>query len=179
MISALMELLDKRDLAQITPSDVIALAGVSRSTFYDHFKDLRDLATIACTSQFDALLAAAPVSSLEDMSELPIRLIPFFRHVQENRRLYLSLLGADGSAYVAAHLHDRLAAAIRGSDALSATAAHSAAVSTMSQARASFLAGGLAAVARTWLEEDSRESAEEIAAEVAATVLGASHTRHS
>lgn len=171
MVSALTELLEQRDLAQITPSDVIAQAGVSRSTFYDHFKDLRDLATFACTDQFDALLAAAPVDNLDDVSELPARLVPFFTHVQENRRLYLALLGADGSAYVAAHLHDRLASAIRGSDELSAPAALGPAP-RMSSARASFLAGGLVAVARTWLEEGGRESAEALAADVAATVLG-------
>jgi AcrR family transcriptional regulator len=91
----------ERDLGDITPSDVAARAGVSRSTFYDHFTDLHVLAVVACTEQFDELLAVAPTEMLDDVEGLRARLGLFFSHIQTNKRLYLALLGpADASQCV-------------------------------------------------------------------------------
>src|SRR5215470_18909693 len=56
---ALIDLVGKRDLSQITVADVADRADVSRSTFYDHYTDVHELAEAACTSMLDDLFRFA------------------------------------------------------------------------------------------------------------------------
>jgi AcrR family transcriptional regulator len=60
--TALRELIAERDLSQISVSDITKRAGVNRSTFYEHYTDVHDLAAAACTTVFDALVAASPAA---------------------------------------------------------------------------------------------------------------------
>ena len=50
---ALIGLVGERDLSQISVADVADRADVSRSTFYDHYQDVHELAEAACTSMLD------------------------------------------------------------------------------------------------------------------------------
>src|SRR6516162_5629631 len=50
---ALIDLVRERDLSQISVADVADRADVSRSTFYDHYTDVHELAEAACTSMLD------------------------------------------------------------------------------------------------------------------------------
>src|SRR5215467_10167413 len=52
---ALIDLVQERDLSQINVADVADRADVSRSTFYDHYQDVHELAEAACTSMLDDL----------------------------------------------------------------------------------------------------------------------------
>lgn len=172
LAEALLELLDERDLARITPGEVASRAGVSRSTFYLHFTDVQALAVVACTEQFDELLAVAPTERIDDLEDLRAQLRQFFSHIQSNTRLYLALLGPGGSAEVSNHLRDRLSSVIL-------QAVPPAGEQPVSRSGATFLAGGLVAVAQTWLEGEGRETAEELAGAIAATVLGSTDARGS
>src|SRR5215475_8150658 len=64
---ALIGLVQERDLSQISVADVADRADVSRSTFYDHYWDVHELAEADCTSMLDDMfgfvlaLDAAPV----------------------------------------------------------------------------------------------------------------------
>lgn len=60
--TALRELIAERDLSQISVSDITKRAGVNRSTFYEHYTDVHDLAAAACTTVFDELVAAGPAA---------------------------------------------------------------------------------------------------------------------
>ena len=170
LVEALLELLDERDLSDLTPSDVATRAGVSRSTFYDYFSDLHALAVAACTEQFDALLAVAPTEMLDDVESLRARLGLFFSHIQTNKRLYLALLGSGGSVLVSTHLRERLSSAI-------GQAAPPTGQQPVSRSGARFLAGGLVAVAQAWLEGEGEETAEELSSDIAATLFGSSDTQ--
>ncbi|GAA3413335.1 helix-turn-helix domain-containing protein [Streptosporangium vulgare] len=57
---ALIELVEERDLSRITVADVAERAGVSRSTFYDHYRDVHELAEAACTAMIDGLIESLP-----------------------------------------------------------------------------------------------------------------------
>jgi AcrR family transcriptional regulator len=104
--AALRELIAERDLAQISISDVTKRADVNRSTFYDHYTDLDDLAAAACTGLFDELVAAL---SGQDLSAAePTSLTGLFAHVAEHAHLYRTLLGSAGSARVINHLLRRI-----------------------------------------------------------------------
>ncbi|MEV7141136.1 TetR/AcrR family transcriptional regulator [Streptomyces tauricus] len=112
--AALRELIAERDLSQISVSDITKRAGVNRSTFYEHYTDVHDLAAAACTTVFDELVAASPtvVPPLNAEGSPTVDLLPeLFAHVAEHAPLYRALLGDDGSARVINHLLHRMAIA--------------------------------------------------------------------
>ncbi|MFG2526378.1 TetR-like C-terminal domain-containing protein [Streptomyces sp. NPDC048516] len=116
MEGALLELIRDRDLSQISVSDVTGRADVHRSTFYEHYTDVHDLAASACTEMFDQLLAATsalPVAGDSSEGGAHPSLTAVFAHVAEHRALYQALLGADGSARVINHLLQRMTESIR------------------------------------------------------------------
>ena len=108
--AALLDLVADRDLAQISVSDITKRAGVSRSTFYEHYADVHSLAASACTDLFDELVEGTllidPQIVVSPGQDNP--LIAAFRHFAANARLYRSLLGPDGSARVINHLLQRI-----------------------------------------------------------------------
>ncbi|HWG25073.1 TetR/AcrR family transcriptional regulator [Actinospica sp.] len=107
----LRTLIAERELSQISVSDLTKRAGVDRSTFYEHYSGVDDLAAAACTAVFDELLAALPVPMVRPKSEKEAKanLAELFEHVAEHAALYKSLLGAHGSARVIDHLLQRMA----------------------------------------------------------------------
>jgi len=112
MEAALLDLVSERDLGQISISDVTTRAGVNRSTFYEHYSDIHDLAESACTAMFDELVAATPVFSLQSASDQPPHQLPeLFAHIATHAPLYRMLLGPDGSARVINHLLQRIVVA--------------------------------------------------------------------
>src|SRR6516162_4524405 len=56
---ALIDLVQERDLSQLSVADVADRADVSRSTFYDHYRDVHELAEAASTSMLDELFRFA------------------------------------------------------------------------------------------------------------------------
>ncbi|MDO8382477.1 MAG: TetR/AcrR family transcriptional regulator [Microbacterium sp.] len=175
MIAAILEMLERRDLGQITAAEVATAAGVSRSTFYEHFSGLDALAASACTQLFDDLLAAAGGEGIDGPGELPVRLEVFFEHVRANRRLYSAVLGPNGSASVSAYLHRSLTSAILVADSRTASPLHVGGKRNglMSETRAAFFAGGLVATATSWLERETDQTPAQLAAEVSRIVLAA------
>src|SRR5215475_790995 len=79
---------------------------VRRSTFYDHYQDVHELAEAACTSMLDdmfgfVLALDTPRAHPADPPEDPDpALTAFFAHFAEHAGLYRSLLGPAGSARV-------------------------------------------------------------------------------
>ncbi|MBK1783664.1 TetR-like C-terminal domain-containing protein [Prauserella cavernicola] len=157
--SALLELIAERDLTQLAVSDVTGRADVHRSTFYEHYTDVHDLAASACTSMFDELLSATSRLSTGDGTADSARdsLTTVFAHVAEHRRLYRSLLGPDGSARVLNHLLERTADSVRHG------MAESGAKSTSDSSPVSaFLAGALLGVIIDWLRRDCGQDPERL-----------------
>ncbi|GAA0959983.1 TetR/AcrR family transcriptional regulator [Actinocorallia libanotica] len=115
--TALLDLIREHDLARITILDITRRAGVNRSTFYEHYGSVGDLAAHACAAMFDELIAAAPVIGgrygIEEPGPAADALTDVFAHVAEHARLYGALLGDGGSAHVIDHMHQRLTASVR------------------------------------------------------------------
>ena len=112
---AFLELIDDHDLTQISIIDVTRRADINRSTFYEHYASVDELAVTACETLFDQLIDATPVTvgragradeehALEGLSAL-------FSHIAEHARLYRALVGDGGSARVVNHMHQRLTVA--------------------------------------------------------------------
>ncbi|WP_330256670.1 TetR family transcriptional regulator C-terminal domain-containing protein [Nocardia sp. NBC_00565] len=157
--AALLSLISEHHLAQISVSDITARADVNRSTFYEHYSDVHNLADAACTQMFDELIAATPVFALNRAAtateERRAResLVDVFAHVAANARLYHALLGTEGSARMINRLHQRLVVAIHVNVAGSSADTHADDPSEVPYDPASaFLAGALLGTIIDWLQ---------------------------
>ncbi|GEM31001.1 hypothetical protein NN3_20080 [Nocardia neocaledoniensis NBRC 108232] len=90
----------------ISISDITQRAGVSRSTFYDHYTDKETLLADAIERQaLDAgvsLRAGGLDEGLPDQP--PPFLVDYLQHIYDHAQLYRNVLGAHGSAAVHARL---------------------------------------------------------------------------
>jgi AcrR family transcriptional regulator len=170
--SALIQLVEQKDLSQVSVSDVVEAAGVSRSTFYDHYRDVHELAEAACTSMIDTLIGSLPVldPGLIETPENPEgSLLDFFTNLAEHAGLYRSLLGPQGSARVIDHVRRRITAAVyvavRLADASEGDAPETvSSVDLPHDVPASFMAGSLIGVATDWLQRGCPKTPAEMAA---------------
>ncbi|MER5327186.1 TetR/AcrR family transcriptional regulator [Streptosporangium roseum] len=157
-----MKLIEERDLSRISVSDVAEGAGVSRSAFYDHYRDVHELAEDACTAMIDDLIESLPGPALDspDLAQEAIEsLTAFFGSLAEHTGLYRALLGSEGSARVAGHIRRRIAAVVH--ERLAHADASGWPERVPHDVTASFTAGALIGVAVDWLEGGcSRTSAE-------------------
>lgn len=110
---ALIHLVEEQDLGQISVADVAEQAEVSRSTFYDHYRDVHELAEAACTAMIDDLIESLPAFGPDSANQDPTEsLEAFFANLAEHAGLYRSLLGPQGSARVVDHVRRRTTAAV-------------------------------------------------------------------
>jgi AcrR family transcriptional regulator len=158
---ALIDLVREQDLSQINVADVADRADVSRSTFYDHYQDVHELAEAACTSMLDDLFSSVMAIYADQdhpASEDPDpALTAFFTHFAEHAGLYRSLLGPTGSARVIEHVRRRTTAAAHFSGRLAPTGDTPPSQAAGSpdfplDVPAAFVAGALLGVAADWLQ---------------------------
>jgi AcrR family transcriptional regulator len=158
---ALIDLVQERDLSQISVADVADRADVSRSTFYDHYQDVHELAEAACTSMLDDLFGfalALDTAPAHPSSEDPDpALTAFFTHFADHAGLYRSLLGPTGSARVIEHVRRRTTAAAHYSGRLTPAGGTPPPDTADSpdfplDVPAAFVAGALLGVAADWLQ---------------------------
>jgi len=158
---ALIALVEEQDLSLITVADVAERAGVSRSTFYDHYQDVHELAEAACTAMIDDLMASLPNpdEALSEGGHTPESVLRgFFSGFAENANLYRSLLGPNGSARVIDHIRRRAVADL--SDDQKVTDI----VGVPRDLFAAFAAGALLGVAIDWLQRDRPRTPADMAA---------------
>ncbi|WP_086749598.1 TetR/AcrR family transcriptional regulator [Streptomyces europaeiscabiei] len=165
---ALIKLVEEQDLGQISVADVAEQAGVNRTTFYDHYRDVHELAEAACTATIDTLIESLPAldpAPAAPDAEPARSLVAFFENLAEHAGLYRSLLGPQGSARVIDHIRSRISANVHVTVRLNAGAAPDS-VSTTDiphDVPAAFTAGALLGVATDWLQRDSPRTPNEMA----------------
>jgi AcrR family transcriptional regulator len=160
LASALIQLVEEQDLSRISVADVAERAGVSRSTFYDHYRDVHELAEAACTAMIDGLIGSLPApgpDSADPVRDATQSLEAFFASLAEHAGLYRALLGPQGSARLVDHIRRRIAAAVY--DLVRQAAAggdlperDSSLVDIPHDVPAVFTAGALIGVAADWLQ---------------------------
>lgn len=87
---ALVELLVQKPFDDITVQDVLDGAGVSRSTFYTHYRDKNDLFLSDAEEFFESMATA--LSRLGDKSERVAPVQELFAHIAEARPFYNALV---------------------------------------------------------------------------------------
>jgi AcrR family transcriptional regulator len=167
----LIELIREQDLSEISVADVAERAGVNRSTFYDHYRDVHELAEAACTTMIDELIQSLPSlgpDTADEVKDGSQSLLAFFTNFADYAALYRCLLGPQGSARVIDHVRRRLTAAVH--FAARRAAARDGAVSVDGpsmemphDAPAAFSAGALMGVAVDWLQRGCPRTPAEMA----------------
>ncbi|KAB8194062.1 TetR family transcriptional regulator [Nonomuraea phyllanthi] len=166
--STLIDLVQDRELSRISVADVAERAGVSRSTFYDHYRDVHELAEAACTAMIDDLIEAIPDPGTCDGAHAAAdSLLAFFAHLDEHAGLYRGVLGPQGSARVVDHVRRRATVAAYVGARRAATG-HEAPTDYTApvphDVPAAFTAGALIGVATDWLQHGCPSSPAEMAA---------------
>ncbi|WP_062519933.1 TetR/AcrR family transcriptional regulator [Demequina silvatica] len=110
---ALFALTRERGLEEISVSDIVARAGVNRSTFYQHYSDKETLLADALD-----LIAEQSGAQLGDVdlgaAEPPAVLVSYLEHIAEHRDLYRRVYTEPGYGAVLARLRAHMMDAIRG-----------------------------------------------------------------
>lgn len=86
---AMVLLLDKKTADQITVSEVCREAGVHRTTFYGHYKDIPNLMNHMANRIYKSMLEGFTLAEEETAKEGFLRL---FCMIQENQKLYRCLM---------------------------------------------------------------------------------------
>jgi AcrR family transcriptional regulator len=87
---AMVELLVQKPFDDITVQDVLDRAGVSRSTFYNHYRDKNDLFLSDVEEFFESMATA--LSRFGDKSERVAPVRELFAHIAEMRPFYNALV---------------------------------------------------------------------------------------
>lgn len=96
-------LLQEKGYENLSANDLIKKAGISRSTFYAHFKSVKDVLSSFCDSIFDHVFSLKPEKEVgHDFSSSrllsPTRyLTHIFYHFYEDKDLISSILNSEGS----------------------------------------------------------------------------------
>lgn len=162
---ALTELIKDQDLSRVSVADVVKQAGVSRSTFYDHYRDVHELSEAACTAVIDSVVDSIPKP---DPGNATTKLLLFFTNLAEHAGLFRSVLGPQGSARVIDHLRRRTTQACHAAmeDFLRGPGAtrNAAGADAPYDVAAAFIAGALISTATDWLQNDCPRTPDEMAA---------------
>jgi AcrR family transcriptional regulator len=145
----------------VTVAELTERAGVNRSTFYQHYRDVDALLADALDTR--ALAAGADVTTIPadalDAEEPPAALVAYFEHVAEHREVYLVSLGAKGSPATSVRLRNRMI------DVIAEALRHHLAdpPGAPSLVVASAMAGSLLGVMTCWVERMPEVPAQEAA----------------
>lgn len=152
ILQTVLQLLDEEDLRQVTVAEVCRRVGVNRSTFYEHYLDIRDVIESTESEyarQMAELISEALPSSRRDAA------LAALRFVRDHRGFYARFLALGNQM----HIPDELL----GEDLTARKAevlADGGIAPVAATYRLEFLKGGMNAVIRAWLEDGCLQSEE-------------------
>lgn len=166
LVVAATALLDEREPAKITITDVVKRAGLTRPTFYASFPDLPEVFAAAAVARLEDVFTAAPPASAArqaDAEELAAIFRELLTRMQPHAAFFLRVLNGPGGPAVETAIIEFLAERLRtSSPAASALAVGPLPLRVSSEA----IAAGVTWTIRRWLAEmHGADSATEIAAD--------------
>ncbi|MFD6393583.1 TetR/AcrR family transcriptional regulator [Nocardia sp. NPDC060259] len=151
---AILKLGQEGPVDGIAISDITQRAGVSRSTFYDHYTDKETLLADAIDRHaLDAGVSLRTEGLDEGLPGQPPQfLVDYLQHIADHAQLYRNVLGAHGSAAVHARLARSIATILV--EGIGLLGQHAPVESPVPAAvDAAALAGAILAVITYWLEQ--------------------------
>ena len=161
LTQALTQLMQQKQISEITVKELTDLADINRGTFYLYYKDIFDMLEKIEDSMFEALdnIAAMHETDAAMQKTKPI-LLDVFRFIEENQEIVRVLLSPNGDV---AFLH-RLYEVIREKCLHAFPAVRESMDEQAFNYRFSFVVYGAAGLIRAWVSRDCKESVEEMAA---------------
>lgn len=102
LLTAATELLDAHDFDELSITQLVTAAGVTRPTFYQHFADLSELASAAAIARLDAEFARHEPGSAdaagEGLERLELVVRELLVHLAEHRDFYHRVLNGTRSS---------------------------------------------------------------------------------
>lgn len=176
MDKALVSLLEKKEFAYITVSEICKMAGVNRSTFYLHYETMGDLLEETTQYILDDFQSRFPKTELAfhlqdgELTELNFMkeqyLYPYLSYIRDNRRVFSTAvrnLGTLGMDRAFQNLYQQVFDPILSRFAYPES--HRPYVMR-------FYLTGITAVVKLWLENDCQESEQEVVAIIQECVFG-------
>ena len=142
---AAFELAHERSVDEITVSDLVTRAGVSRQVFYRHFTDRDDAVASAVAVAFSA--AAAVIEG-----DARSRILSFFAFAAEHRAMYRNVVPSAVTQRVVTAFRDELLPACQ-EIAAQAMRVVGPIADITPDAVSRFLVGGFQEVLRSWMED--------------------------
>ncbi|WP_127131749.1 TetR/AcrR family transcriptional regulator [Georgenia sp. SYP-B2076] len=93
---ALTELVSHTPLSQITVAELCRTAGVHRTTFYQHFDTVAEVAGTVVGQVLRGITAQRPAGEADGLVAYRLWLTALLEHMQDNRQIYAGLLGPEG-----------------------------------------------------------------------------------
>lgn len=155
--TAFIQALQTRELNQITVTELCQAAKVNRTTFYANYQDVYALADAVQKRLENEVSALYDHRHTHEYSQ--DNYLKLFRHIRDNQLFYKTYfkLGVDGRFQLTEY-DVRLAAAYYGNESI--------------EYHVEFFRNGLNAVIKKWLQNDCRESPEEIQQIIASEYRG-------
>ncbi|MFC9918684.1 TetR/AcrR family transcriptional regulator [Agromyces binzhouensis] len=153
---ALFALAREHPLEEVTVADIVARAGVNRSSFYQHYSDKETLLADALDAAAELVGADLPEIA-EPLTGPPQALFDYLAHLDQNAEVYRRVLGPHGSAIVMARLRGRLESIVREGIAKTSTPAFEGLPRDVVGAG---IAGSALGVIEAWLAREPRPSVE-------------------
>ena len=159
LTQALTELMQHKQIKDITVTELTELADMNRGTFYLYYRDVFDMVDKIEIEMFTALdQIITPASNEDASSQAKAILIDLFRLIEQNQDVCRVLLSENGDMSFLHRLYDFMRekcwstwAALRGVQ------------KDEFDYRYSFVVFGCAGLIRAWVNRGCRESAEEMA----------------
>lgn len=156
---SLIGLMLEQGYESITVQDILDRAGVGRSTFYVHFKDKEELLKSAIENLREWVVEHWQASLAADSSRVGglAFVLPFFRHLEENRRIYRAVVGHESGMIVDRYFR-RMFADMARTD-LTERAAD---LQVPLEAAVQHVVGALMSVVAWWIEGEADLTAEQV-----------------
>lgn len=146
-----LNLIQKKELNRISISEIIKMAGVSRSSFYRNFETKEQVLILYIQKKyrdyFENELSAIASGEIVEMNEF---LKKRFRFVKENQNFFIALRKNNLLEYVFEHMEPELSNFLSGNVAL------------CSPYYLALFSGACAAIARCWIDRRFLETEEEM-----------------
>ena len=91
LANGLLDLCHKKDLSQVTVKDLLETTGVSRQTFYNHFKDKYDLIKWIYLNEV--------ILKIENDDDWTEKYKEIFKYFIENRQMVLNIYNCEAQNY--------------------------------------------------------------------------------
>jgi AcrR family transcriptional regulator len=162
LTAALTQLMQEKQISEITVRELTELADMNRGTFYLYYKDIYDMLEKIEDSMFEALDRIIDLEENEsvDRQTKPI-LLKLFQFIEENQEMCRVLLSPNGDMSFLHRLNEVVREKCKNAwDSLYAREAGE----EEFDYHYSFVVFGCAGLIRAWLNRNCKESAEQMAA---------------